>query len=380
VGTADYFESLDGVYWFNGETPAKISAGLDPLFWGEYPDTGPSNLVPPQNVVHRANTVMAHRRGRIFLSYTQDGQTVNSASLVYEIGSGKWVDDSRGFTALYDEGQVGELLAGGAGGLEALENGLTDNGVNISLDYYGHFDDQASPENQKVYADLVLDCNCQGANVTARAYFDNGQSSSALGFFSNAARGQIVLPYGADLKGLRGYNHAIRLTSTLAGSVGPVIIYKATIHYYVLPRTAKTFDSQITDLGMREVKLCDFIELDIEVFDVSGGTGSITWALDSDRPTPQPGMGLTNAPSMAQRATGTFGIQLGGGGNTVTGRRQVRLPVTECQGELFRLTLTADGNTTFLLHSARCRVRPIGVYLDGANGESFASKEIGIGV
>lgn len=358
----DFFLSPEGLMSFDGETPKKISLKMDPFFLGEYPDNYNSSLGTPFFTPRRSQVCMAFRRGQLWISLPTDDVAINDATVKLNVTNQKWVQDSRGFTALYDEGQNGDFLGGTPAGVMAVEDNVTDAGVAIPLTYEGHFSNQGAPENEKMYADLVIEANTNGANLTVSAMTNNGQTVTALGFFSTLQRQTTTFPID-----LRGFNCAAKITGTVntTGAVnGDVHIYKATLHYYVLAHRAKTYDSDLTDLGTREIKSCDFLELDIEVIDAAGGGSLVTYKISTDRPAVTGG-GLTI------RQTGTFGQ---------TSRTVLRFPFAEFEGQMFRLQIIADPNTTFLLYSAALRVRPIGAYVDGQNGESYKTKEVGVGI
>jgi hypothetical protein len=368
----DYFGCPEGIFRWNGESGSKTSGKVTPIFLGEFADLITANLAAPMETTSASLMALGYRRGQLYVSYPQQGQTgtiVNNWTLVYDPITTNWTDYDAGFSVFVDEGH-GDFLTGYAGGLLKLEDGLTDHGAIINLDYHGQFSDQGEPENDKIYNDLTFDVNTNGAVVSVHASIDNGNTIFNLGFLTCLVRTTFVFPYGADGLGLRGKNHAIRITGFLStGSTtptdSPVFLYKATLHYIPQPRYSRTFDSDVSDLGMRDVKFCDFLELDVDI----SGAGTVTWVLSSDRPS-----ATGTNPTLAQRATGTFTK------GTLTGRRPLRFPFTECEGQLFRLTISGDATTLFLLYSARLRVRPIGLYLDGANGESFKTKEIGISI
>ena len=124
------------------------------------------------------------------------------------------------------------------------------------------------PENSKIYNDLTLEINTGGSAFTAYALIDLGKGAGVqaitLGPMQCTTRTQFVVNYGADV-GLRGQRHAVRITGAMETSPGPVsnplssFLYKATLHYIVQPRFSKTFDSDVPELGHRDVKFCDFL-------------------------------------------------------------------------------------------------------------------------
>ncbi len=352
AGHLDMFQGFDGVYLFNGDSAQKGTVKLQPLFSGETPDIAGFSwaaLNPDFDgggQLYRAKAAMAHRNGRVYFSYPEVAATENNRTLVYELDHKEWVSDSRGFSALYDEGQTGDLLGGDGTNLIALEDSNVDNGAAFFAEYHGNYHDQGRPENLKVYTDVVIEANTASQALTVKAFYDDGVTEEALGSITTSAKTQVVFRLGTDGLGQLKRNIAIRIEGNVSS---PAIIYGITLHWQLSARLAKAWDTDETDLGDRHVKSIDYFELDIQV------EGTTTWKLYSDRPG-----------AMAERTTGTI---------AAGARDTIRVPVTAtCEGQLVRLTL--NSTTGFYLWGARIRYRPFGEYIDGANSEKFLTQPL----
>lgn len=381
VGSNDYFEGKEGIYSYNGERPQKISGKLDRLFLGEQPeDHGfayPALIPLEQNPEARALNRLGHRNGRLYFFYCGIGQAapLPNRGMVVELGADNWGSDSRGVTALLDEGQDGNLLGcvstfGSA--VYSMEEGSTDSGQPIPIAYHSGFKDQGAPEQVKTYADVVIEHNTGGATLGVGAYYNNGQGPAPkklpapqepLGLISSTKRTVSVFQLAAssDKLGIQARNIAIRIEGD---TTVPVEIYKIAVHYFVEPRDSETYDSDETDLGTEKVKLVDELELDIDYAAANGGP--INVAVVSDRPNP----GFTFTSTL----------------NQTNGRETVRIPVSQgnavaIEGRLLRVTLSSSvSGSTFKLYGVRLRVLPYGEYIDNARGESFVTVPINVGM
>lgn len=359
VGGMDYFEAVDGLYSFNGDQDVKVSAKLDPLFKQELPDaTGfqPVSLDLTPSV--RANNCLAHRGGRAYFFYAQSGHTVPNAGVSVLIGAEDWAEDTRAITAIYDEGQTGDLLGSIGSDVCALEDGFNDASAAIHVVYQTHFKDQGAPDSDKMYADLVVEYNAGGGSFTVGAQYNSGASAEALGTLTGTTKKIATFQFNATDK-LGSVAKSIALT--FEGDTAtdhPVTIYKIVLHYYVLPRDSKTFDSDETDFGSPKTKLFNELELDIDY----AGASTVTWRI------------FTNSPgaAMASRDTNTIG--------PTTGRVTLRIPLAAgIEGRLARLTLRCDADT-FKLYGARLRMLPYGEWYDGAHSEIFTTFDLGFGI
>jgi hypothetical protein len=373
----DYFQGPEGLYSFNGETARKITGKLDLLFRGEVPNNEgfayPTDPRLNQDPLAKARNCLAHRFGRLYFFYCSgDVATQPTSGIHCLLGADNWGSISYHAgsvpTAVLSEGQetVDEATGAFSGGgqlvavlddqLVFLEDSDDDDGVAIPLAYQSSYRDQGAPDNQKMYADVVIEHNTHGAALSVGAHYNNGASSEPLGTITSAARtvSTFQCNLGGDRLGTEARNIAIRIEGNTSGS--GVFIYKVKVHYYVLPRDSKTYESDETDLGTERVKELSELELDIDA------GGAVTWYLFADKP----------GTAMTQRDTGAIAA--------TTGRQMLRIPLdANIQGRLARLALRCDA-ATFRLYGARIRVLPIGEYVDNSAGEVFETLPINVGV
>ncbi len=425
AGRVDYIHTNDGVYAFNGDAATKTTRKLEPLFTGHYPEITllpayGANFLKPIDQTKRRNTAMGYRNGLVYVSYTEDQADSNTRTLVYDILRKEWASDSRAFSAYWDEGQNGSLLAADTH-LYGIDGSNDDYGQAVPLTYQSHCFDQGAPENQKRYADLVVDIDTADQDLTLQLIYDNGKSSESLGTVHHNGRAQETFKIGPDGLGTLAYNVSIKITGD---AHVPVTIYGLHLHYYVEPRSSRTFDTNISDWGTQLTKDVDQIEFDIDApspvtlsvftdlpggvvalrdLSNSGGTVAVTQGSASVVGT---GTAFTAAINGQQfRASGapdvytlTFvdathatldrpwtGATAANAAYAVTraiqtsGRQKIEIPINPAvSGRLIRVALSSAA--PFRLWAARARFRPIGVYFDGANGELYKTQEIGIGI
>lgn len=338
AGAVDYLLAGDGVYRMNGDAAVKASLAIDPVLRSESADTpfGLNGIA-----TSKPTACMAHRNGRVYLSYPEYGQSSNTRTLVFDVGRDKWVSDSRAFSALFDEGPGGSLLGAIGTALVGVEdNGTSDNGTAIHLMYQTGYLNQGHPENEKVYADLVIEANTGGANIVASLIYNSGATSEAIGTLNSSSRTLFTFPVGTDDLGAKARNVAVRLEGD-AATDAQVVIYNAILHYYVLPRPAKTIDTDLSDWGTPNFKDVDLIHLDVNL------PGAAT-------------LKVTGSTTYTKALTST------------AGRTTLTIPVPNITGRLIRVTLQSE--TAFYFYGAQIRMLPLGLAFDGANSETFRTE------
>ena len=362
-GVFDYFQGQEGIYQNNGDSIVKISDKLDRLFKGDFvtlPGSYPMSPLNQDETIRSKNT-MAVKNGRLYFSYADDTGSTIINSLVYTIATKEWRNDSRGWTALYYEGQFGELLGALANVVHALE--YPDHTTQTTLNFTTGYRNQGSTDKKKVYADIAIEHSCTHGQAHADtldviAYLDNGKTVlNPIGNISVSTTGgsgierlRTVLPIGTDGKGVEAANIAIRVNGSTYYDTSVFLI---ELHYYFQGRDGETFDSDQTNLGYPGVvKGLDTLELDID------SSSNVIYTILTDLP----------GPLMASAKTATIAA--------TTGRRIVEIPITTVvEGRLVRLLLSGGA---FRLYGARFRFRPYGVYRDGGNGEQYVTQQIGL--
>ena len=376
AGVVDYFVAAEGVYAFNLDQETKISGAIDGIFKGDYVQLDANTTIPPINKNDMSVICIEIANERLRVSYPSGSNTTPDTVLIYNTSTGAWQQElyPYGFSALAYWGNGLPMTAGSPGGTwYGLEAGETDNGTAIALGWQSIAFDEGLPDFYKWYSDLELEAwlapGAGGGSVTLNIYlvFDNGATVLSVGTATLSQQTKQVFawrlpenpnfpsPAGGSDFGWRAKNFAVRVTGN---TMAEIIIGGIYMHMYPEERTAHTFDSGPTNFGMPEkVKQVDYLE-----FYATGTGQSLQRTLASDLP----GRILTirdQANMLAPNGRGDTRFRLG----------------AIVEGRNFRLTVNDSASgLPFQLHQARARMRPVGEYLDGTNGEYFESPEFSV--
>jgi len=98
-----------------------------------------------------------------------------------------------------EEGKnVHSILCGGSdGGIYEL-TGTSDNGTAVACEILTESKNQGDPRYNKLYGDIMLDCNTGSTNVTATPKFDNDGTSGSATTVNNSSRTQVPLNVGTS--------------------------------------------------------------------------------------------------------------------------------------------------------------------------------------
>lgn len=375
-GGVDWFVGKEGVYRFNMDTEEKISSAIDPIFKGDYVQLYDGALLPPISPDNLDKTAVELIGDRLRVSYCEHPSPVPNVVAVFHIDTNRWSSEkysfvAPAFTVMLNEGSDRGLFGGvtsGGGYLYWLETAgfVGDDGTPYTAIWQSGFQDQGLPDNLKVYTDLEIECqtivgSSGDSPLTVSIIYDNGTVVN-LGTLSSTGSTKprftgifrLMSESGQDI-GRTAKNASIRITSSVSGTV---IIFGVFLHWYPEERIARTFDSGITDFNLPErVKQVDHVEMYITA---SGQQLKRVFASDL------PGRVL------AHREDVNFAA--------VNGRGTVRQRLGSIvEGRNFRLTISdAPSGSTYQVHQIRARMRPIGEYIDGTNGEYFESPEFSV--
>lgn len=378
----DYFEGNEGLYLRNQDFKTKISGELDPIFKGDYVQLTNGEFLPPLYKARAFLNAIEVVNDRLYFSYCEQGIQFPNVVLICQLPgtvplgslpSYRWCRmytksaspsdplGGGGFTALKNEGGPYNLMGGSTSGalchLE-VDGRPIDDSQPIQLRWQSRFSDQGLPDNIKRYSDLEIDFQTAFGNespasaLSVYIVLDNGNKLFA-GAISSATRTTVALPlwdfHGQDL---RGKNASVRIEGNATSTC---LIFAVYLHWYPEERTALTFDSGFTDLGIPErVKEVDYVEL------YATGIGqNLQKFISSDLP----------GSVLAHRDIENVTLQSG----RATARTRLVAPV---DGRNFRFLFAAP--STFQMHAARVRLRPIGEYIDGTIGEYFESPEFSV--
>lgn len=357
----DYFRAPEGIYKFNGDWAQPISAKLDPIFR----ELGGENFAAEAKA-YRSNCALGFNGGRLWVSYTWGGSTVNNASFVWHVATDRWFARQFGVGAFLNTGAA--LLGGLTNFAVTLETGYVDGIGNTIVAYQSAYNDCGQPDHEKSWADLIVNHNTGGQTLTIAAHVNGGKVSAdrivldttLISSANTKTIVPLVYPAAHALAGkpLRAFNLSIRITGTgPAVSPGIEIATPLILHYYLEARKARVFDTDETDHGMPGVvKVVDQVE-----FDIDAPTSDGLLQIYSD--IPDGAMAARLGTGLAIPAT--------------TGRQTVKLVLaTPINGKLLRYVATSTAG--FSVYGFRARVLPIGVYVDGANLETWDTRAIPI--
>lgn len=375
-GSFDFFVSAEGVYSFNLDSETKISQQIDGIFKGDIVQLDPATFIPPIEPTAIATCALEIANERLRLSYPEAGKKTPNVVLIYNKLTGQWAQErynGLGFSALAYWGSGLPMTAGApGGGWYSLENGQTDAGAPIAVRWQTKQFDQGLPDFFKWYSDIELEAwlapgGGGSVTLTVQAIFGNGTTLVTIGTavltqttkqtfsFRIQENPNFPVPAGGSDYGWRDLNVAIRVTGN---ATSEIIIGGLYLHWYPEERLAHTFDSGSTDFGLPEkAKQIDYLE-----FYLTGSGQQLQRTLASDLP----GRLLTIRDQADMIAP--------------AGRGDVRFRLASIvEGRNFRLTANdSPSNALFQLHKVRARMRPVGEYIDGSNGEYFESPEFSV--
>lgn len=368
AGEIDYFCGPDGIYLHDGYQANKVSKPLDPIFKNESVDIG-NELIPPLsgNVDARARSVMHYSNNQLYFSYAEQGEDYPSVTLVLDTELGRWarwkmasgISSIQGFRSMLHDSHQNALYG-------ALRNGFfyrlnrtavfTDDGNNYQFKYQSRFHDQGFPDNDKRFQDVVVKSNTDGKAVTLNLHWDDGESNTAVASLAtDGPPGEQIFDLGSNGIGLRHRNVSVELDGTTSG---PISVDDIAIHFYLEPRESLSYDSQSLDFGTKFIKHVEEVEFDIEQL------GQLNWRIETDRP----------GNDMTSRVSPAFSGNAGR--KTVRFDLSVLAPADTVEGINMRLLITAFSPVAFRLYGVALKIRPIGVWLDGANGDTYETEEL----
>jgi hypothetical protein len=347
----------------------RIGGKVDPIFRGL--ETECYHAINLSAVTSTPGAVaVGYGLGRLWISYSDGGHGLPSQTLILEAaqddasfgGNGRWFSRALGISCFYHGSACFYAAIGGL--IVSLEDGAGPEGIagHVPVAYQSAYLDSGDPDNEKTYGDLVLNHNTGGATLNVDIRRNKNADAFTLATINSSSMTRQVIPmvYPATyptvaLRGqaIEAFNVSIRIygNGPLAypgvAIDGPIIL-----HHFLKPTRAMTWDSGPTDLGMQGVKEIDRIEIDI---DAPSALNIYLW-------TDLTGSG---ALSLAQAISLT-----GTNGRAILPVIGVGLPF---QGRIWRFQLQAGPASPkpFLLYRFRVRAVPIGVWVDGAVGDSW---------
>ena len=199
-----YYVARDGVRVTNGADSQILSDALRPLFNG----TSVSGR-HPINFQHEADIQLALHNNDLWFTYLDTGGTRQCAvySLLYRYW--RFADFGQPLTAavysdetkdLQAEAGLNRLLLATTSGLIARHEGTTDLGVSITASLRTGAWTFGQARADKLFGDMVVDADLQGATAVARTYFNaETVASGNLPFGGTSGRRFVPLqPFGPE--------------------------------------------------------------------------------------------------------------------------------------------------------------------------------------
>jgi len=332
-----YFGS--GIYLFDGSSSRKLSAKVEPIFQGRsvllWDGTTANPISDPSTVA------VGYEDGVVRVSHS-------AGTLAYNIAADRWVQDSRLFTCFQAEGES-RILGGQSGGqVVRLEEGQTDGGDPIPLDFLSKAYDFGIQDNEKRVEDVTLYHDTAGQDLTLTVYYAEGLGVSTT-INSFGRQRNVFQLNGGD--GIRARNFAIQITGNISQEIA---IDSIDFNYYSEAREAKSYDTQVSDAGTPNVKLIRELHADLE------NATDVQLKLETDVP----------SFALTQRETHLVTTNL-------FRRTEPIVMNTEVYGHDFRVV--ASGTGYFHMFGLRALVQQVGTYLHGGKGEYYLSDPLDFG-
>lgn len=169
-----WYSADDGVTWILGVSPLPQD-GDSVAYWQQSLDIFALPPLPTHALVY-VRDLMEGRRGWFYDSY------------------------DLGIRLHYGEegAAVHSILCGSDSGGVYLFTGTSDAGSAIKCQVTTKHLDMNDPRHNKLFGDVMLDCNTNSVAVTATPQFNNASTSSPAVTVTNATRAQVPVPVGSD--------------------------------------------------------------------------------------------------------------------------------------------------------------------------------------
>jgi hypothetical protein len=335
----DFMLSRKGVYLVNSVGVRKVSDVLNPIFEGR-PTIFGSGLLDGINQAAIEKSVLEVSEGVLYVSIPTGPATAPDVTLCMDIESGRWFDDTRGFSALHwegsDRGFAGALAVDNS--VVYLDSTPLDGTDPIDVRLKTRFMDFGLAENPKRVSEVTVEHNTRGETLAVRAEFDDGTIGEELGaIVSGTSTSSVWAKTTLRLAAAEGQdcrNVSIRIMGEVSREVA---VRSIAVSFVALPRKSKRLVIRPVTAGSDEVLEIRRIEVDI---DISGDT---TVELLTDGP-----FGV-----MAVADTQTL---------TATGRRQIRKTFTANKlGRLVQVRVASAAD--FQLYDCSIEARQLPGYL-----------------
>ena len=250
VATEEFivYQAADGIRVFAGGASEYITQVIEFIFQG----VGSTPIVEANQSL-LSQTVMAYWNNMIYVSYV--GVDSNRHRLIYHTVYKRWRNDDFDCQSIFLESDTNQLIVGDSNGLVHIDRqdigfdqvnlgGILAAGpISINLQTAYSFGD--SPERQKNYANLQVDADTAGQDLTLTLWFNDGESSVVLGTINTSERQKVNFPI-ENGDGFQAYKVSLQVTGSLTSQA---YLYQCAIEAITLPVTRQSFDSYKMNLS-----------------------------------------------------------------------------------------------------------------------------------
>jgi len=350
-GYTDYFVGSDFcVYKFNGDHVERVSDKIAPIFRGETVVTGPAYVAPPLNRGYASTIAMVWWLGQVWVSYPGSTNQVPSHTVILDVATGRWFQNSLGFSALHSDGGALVGTTSVSGNIKTLESTNADDTFAFYVLWQSRYLHQGFPDNDKLYTEIMVEHNTGGEVFTLKIRYNWGATEETLGTFSSSVMTPTVFPINSgDGTPARNISMFVEATTDVEA-----VIKAVQVSYLVdarKNRTVVTLPLKFSEylIEGRQLKLDTDLAADATAVVYSDGLGGEIAAVE------------------------TLAIE----GTANPGRKTYVAPFSALRyGRLWKLKVTSA--SVFQVYSAELDGREIPVFVDGAAGQVWTTPPIGV--
>lgn len=352
------FLSRKGLFRFDGSEPRKITPQLNPIFNGEGVPTGSGDALQAINLQQLGKAVLEVSDNKLYASIPGGVSTSNNQTVIVDLESGEIVHDSRGFTALHQEGVSGEFMAGIGTKLVSLDNGQTDEGTAIPFTYQSNFNVFGAPDNDKQVFEIRIRHTLNNQFLSLKVLFDSDTTTAAT-TITTALTGNGETFWQVNTGDPDAGRMCRSMSVLIEGTItSEVEIEEIQVSYFVHPRRTETWVSGVLNDGQT-----DMWEARQAQCEVDPGTQNVTVAVLTDG---QGSGDVAQVESLTITVTGN------------PGRRSVPLQFSQIRaGRLWQGSMTSLA--TIRGYGMALEMRRVPVFLSGAAGQFYEQEPISLG-
>lgn len=302
VSNEIWYLSYDGIYSFAGGEEQWRSEDIDPLFKGiAVGQYSPINMTAGLSTTGLDVIEMIFADNEIRMNYTD---TLGKHNVLrYHTKLHRWsidtynsVGGNASIFSLYSEAGNGNTFMGinrqpaqpDATKVQLWlgEQGTTDGWLNVATDgtpigfaVNGSAVDLA-PATDKLFSDLMLECQNPSNNITISAYYDWSSTVSSDSWVIAAGGtsvGRTRYPFSImTSSGQLGYAMSLRAIGTTSTACE---LYSLTVHYWELAVYTRGFAMDFSDEGYADDKVLRWLDLEV---DTGGVTAQLIIQIDSE--------------------------------------------------------------------------------------------------